>query len=839
MWSSSNENDRSGDRSTREPARPPSPKPSVGKQPQVDAQPQPQPQPLVDAQPQPPISTSTPLAPQPRIARTADQLRGGTLAELRQHTDVQADWANHLSGDSEGVAALWRWRDLAHDEALLLGSGRFKVADLIALETASPHAVTELRAYGHTMTQRPPTARLHEPAATVGDARALGAAMQKLGAALGHPLLAVIMPFPEQLLTLVEQNEVDALVKYYQGAQPLLHAHTGAEIKSFLAMQAEAAPWETYMASLRGRVRNFHRFENAALAALKTHVEDVNKTKPLAMVLQTAVDHSGAFHRNANLTQVLTRASHRTLLVEGATTLSELGSFAEHDAKQYGPNGKIDQLLIGGHGESDAMELAGTAQVAPGTDNNNSQPTLQTTAVELKVGDPESQQLIRRLLAVMSPSTKDHRIVLDACLTASKQVPISAIDKGLTYKEEREQVIAFGKNNPSLAEWIEKLVQQRGNPLTKMFAKLSSNSAREPAPEVVGARGKMFAGRTGFVNDDGSLGLHATDDPNLTANERDYLSTGKDPCGVMIALVRQWAVDPDGALLRIANRLTSAPSSDFEFIIAPHLEVAAQYWNNGQVIASLSGSASALFTALGPNRCSPSLLLNVPKLYFEKVTVEMMKRFPSLASADRAHYLAAVAQMRLYLDLDGETALAAVLGDPDLVPTCATIERYLVTSFIQPQLDALLRKNQRAGLILALIAARRGIATDTVRKLLRELACPTPDAVTPAATALIVGYCSASTILAAVYGHATAALPANADPAGAGTNTMRIQPAAGTAVARIDTQLHIAPGGDTAQSLAANAQLPVVGAVEQPAGWHAVRQGDRVVYARTADLEIR
>ena len=107
--------------------------------------------------------------------------------------------------------------------------------------------------------------------------------------------------------------------------EPLLEADNGAEIRSYLALRTEGADPRRYHGRLSD-VRNIHRFEKALLDALVANLRYTRKDKPLYLILHSAFDHNGAFHRDPNLTAVFTDASHLTLMVEGKTSLAEVAA---------------------------------------------------------------------------------------------------------------------------------------------------------------------------------------------------------------------------------------------------------------------------------------------------------------------------------------------------------------------------------------------------------------------------------------------------------------------------------------------------------------------------------
>lgn len=74
-------------------------------------------------------------------------------------------------------------------------------------------------------------------------------------------------------------------------------------------------------------------------------------------MLQTAVDHNTAFHRDPFLTSVLQRVTHITLVAEGKGSLAEYGTALTTFAT-FGKDNKVDEIMLSGHGDAKAMEMA-------------------------------------------------------------------------------------------------------------------------------------------------------------------------------------------------------------------------------------------------------------------------------------------------------------------------------------------------------------------------------------------------------------------------------------------------------------------------------------------------
>src|SRR5262249_61408266 len=83
--------------------------------------------------------------------------------------------------------------------------------------------------------------------------------------------------------------------------------------------------------------------------------------RPLTVVLYPAVDHNGAFHRNAGLERMVTSSDTLTIVIEGLATVADYQSQLAPVAARYGIGGGKQPAMIGGHGNGTILQLAGTA----------------------------------------------------------------------------------------------------------------------------------------------------------------------------------------------------------------------------------------------------------------------------------------------------------------------------------------------------------------------------------------------------------------------------------------------------------------------------------------------
>ncbi|MEW6582311.1 MAG: SH3 domain-containing protein, partial [Actinomycetota bacterium] len=548
-----------------------------------------------------------PVAPPPGAVtrHTAAEIRAMTLAEFESFATRQADWGLDpgLAADVEALRGLLEFarEEEAGKRPILSGCGRMTVADLLA--TGMTDGVrTELRAFGQAVAQSHPTVRL-QATADVAKARGYGAVIPKLEANPGGAALRKIINQPEALDRLIAAGAVDDFAAYCAAQRPTLEAEDQArsspEITSYLAMRASG---DAALGPSLPDVRNLHRFEHAALAALVANLalteEEVRRqARPLVLILHSTFDHNGAFHRDPNLTAVITQADKLVLLVEGKESLAEMGDRIGPLAARYGHDGKVHQAMLAGHGNAQTIQMAGT--LGPGGEEQHER---------VRTGhDPASDEFLRKLVDNMATGP-DTRIVLNACLTASNRVTPPPGGLSADPDTAAAQVQAAIAADPSLRDYV----------------------AAAAAGKGVSVRGANASfGQVGLLDPSGNLDIVAPPgrDPMLTASKADYARSGTEPQGVMRALLEVWAMDrtatPRTTTARtiVTARIAGSPTGwDARIIWALCRAVDADF-DNAELIRLLAEGAGAL-AEVGGDR-DPSHLAWIPRSVADRVYRDM------------------------------------------------------------------------------------------------------------------------------------------------------------------------------------------------------------------------
>jgi hypothetical protein len=487
----------------------------------------------------------------------AATLRGMKLGAFLEHCRNQLDWAVKIApADKKPLQELLTWTTKL--PAIGGGCSEITVSDLLA--TGNKPAV-EAYAKAASSPSKAPTAKC-KTVTSIAEAEAFGDALIAMHGVLDGRNLYHISS-EDTTDELIRGGHVDAFVKYVSTCKPALHAPNGRELRSFIDYIVEVGDPVKYKASIP-KVRNYHRFEAAALDKLAGNFSDTSRARPLGLILHTALDWNGAFHRDPHLTELVVHPRNLMLMVEGYGSLADYQSQIGPLAKAYGRDGKIDQVMIAGHGSSQSMELAG--EVAPGTEDN--MPTMHQSKNDGLNLDPDpanaaekkkTEAFFDEIIANMEeePSwpffDKDEnarRVVFNACLTGANDIDIQDEAAAGPYKDQIDKSL---KDKPSLSTAFGQRAKDQGKDIASLGAngsfgsiELMTATMRIPMPTIENdENGIPQLVMKSFPIFNGEMDLSSEIDPSLTAPKLEYLEKGHDPPGVMMALVEVWT-DPTG-----------------------------------------------------------------------------------------------------------------------------------------------------------------------------------------------------------------------------------------------------------------------------------------------------
>lgn len=443
-----------------------------------------------------------------------------TLGTLDDYARDRPDWMTDpalLAATRTQLMEVLRWARRGTPPPLD-PSRSFQVSALLAL--AGP-ARRDLEVFARA-SQRDDSAVPPDGIADLAEAVRLGTTIRELEARLPradlHRGLGQNDEAKAELNLLATSGLAARMGDYFRRAHAYLEADNGSDSESYRGMVGSNDPLG-YLGRVRD-VRNFHRFQPALLNQLITNQRDRSRRRPLVVILHTSTDHNGAFHQDAGLTAVVTHALNLTLMIEGATTIEAAGGRITALARAYGQRGRIQQVMLAGHGGPTSIELAGRPDAAQ---------SLDSSGAPGSAGRRRTERFLRQMVAVMAPGPDAH-IVLNACLTAAEPVSDSL------------------PANPALARAaiLHRLTTDPS------IATLIRNTAGGRSVE-----GNVASVGAGTYIDTATGVLHQTvpgDEAATSGNPADYVEKGHEPEGAARSLVVLWARDSAAATAAMKAR---------------------------------------------------------------------------------------------------------------------------------------------------------------------------------------------------------------------------------------------------------------------------------------------
>ncbi|MCP4234523.1 MAG: DUF4157 domain-containing protein [Aestuariibacter sp.] len=537
-------------------------------------------------------------------SHTPVTIKAMTLSNFNALTIRQLDWATSaaLQADAAALADFRSIKGFSANPGVVAACGGFTVSDLITEGLPAIYAPLLIYTKGVTTAT---TAWLRRTT-TLADAKSWGTSLTSLEAVWPVANLSLVMraPSPRASKSPFEKlidpatPELANFIKYLTACSPVLSASNGKEVDSFLDLRSEGAMPDRYFGKIN-QVVTFHHFTKGTLDGLISNEafpawkqQWAWLQRPLTVVLYPAVDHNGAFHRNLGLQSMVTNADILTIVIEGHATVGDYETQLAPVAARYGIAGEIQQAMVGGHGNSTILTLAGTAGASITKDR------LGTTGAS----GANTTSLMTELTRLMSSDPARRRIVLDACLTDSHRVRAALSAPPATAAAE---VVNAVTTNPSLRGFVENIAGAGST--------------------VLGANASFAPAQTTFMTPGSTdITLQVPGDPDLVGTKLQYVEFGTEPEGCMRAVLECWADDQitgstdcrDAMLRRIAGgRSAHVPAARVspwrESIINPIYDLAANhYWGNGEAIRQLGSLAGSVFELYWDNHTSASSLNN-------------------------------------------------------------------------------------------------------------------------------------------------------------------------------------------------------------------------------------
>jgi len=520
------------------------------------------------------------VTPAPTTFKTFAQMRLMTVPAFLAYIEQQADWFSNpaLTSDqrqrirdillfiNDDVAAYFTYVAISHFDQLL--------NNVNAVE--SVNNAEALQTYASAAAAR------HLPFPVSNSPVALTTAIER-----GKDMVKLRRSFPDHVLHdalnetqfLSLRNHagyIDDVIHYHDDAQqtPIFQAEEGMDFQSFIShnLVTSRHPLQYESTPLLNKIRNFHRFQKPALDRLVRNYGDHTHTKPTTLILHAALDHNGAFHRDPNLTAVITNNNMLTLMIEGFEHMSEyqakISELANAYGQRHGANFLFDQVMFAGHGNAQSMQLAGTIEESATSPGHIGEVNER---LNVRPGaDVATRNLLREVLnfmanpangtAGMSPH---NRVVFNACLTGSNSVS-AAVSSGDPVAASTE-IQTFINANPSLSTFLRNMA----------------------APGVTSIGSRASFGQVSLINARNELDIISAGDPALTATvPLTYAERGTEPTGTLRSALEAWSRDRPATIAAMQRRVSlPAATWDKKLIKKAYqiiLDPVNGYRNNGE-----------------------------------------------------------------------------------------------------------------------------------------------------------------------------------------------------------------------------------------------------------------
>ena len=511
--------------------------------------------------------------PTPSAYQGYAALAAMTIRQLDDYAKAQADWHTEASLSTTQRDEIRGLLLLVRDQGRLSLCGGMTVSSGIAeLKKSGPTFVAKyLDLLNLAYTDGDPF-QMSDPMTDMGKAVKKGKDLADLKK--GFPAYVLKTAMQEGRFNVLHDNSfIQDLVKYYTTATntPIFQAKNGKDFRSYNNQRAtdKVDPLSYDVAPLRGKVRSFHRFKGTALDQLKTNFADTSKSKPLTLILHTALDYNGAFHRDKNLTEVIKNANMNTLMVEGKETLADFRREISPIAQKYGINNKIDQLMFAGHGNARFMELAGKIK-----DDGKGEVEEVVDNISLNTNKVEPDKLMKEVLQNMDKKKLNkkgyqahRRIIFNACLTNSNSVRQAIQSKNVLLA--RLEIIKYIRQNASLATYMQDLAKSEGRDVT-----------------AVGSNASF--GKIGLIDGADNLDLISGKDSKLTGTKLEYVEFGGEASGALRAVLESWARHRKLCKAAMERRIKISSTAWNPIIIETlYQRILKNYWSDAENIRQM------------------------------------------------------------------------------------------------------------------------------------------------------------------------------------------------------------------------------------------------------------
>jgi hypothetical protein len=458
-----------------------------------------------------PLIFRHPVAPTTISRHSIAAINALTLSDFEAYTRRQADWFSETSLSATDRTELWSLLlRVSTSTHLLSGVGDQTVATLRSQNAAS---WALLEAFSRACDPTQHTIQIASATAySLADRQLLGGTLQGLESLLPPEVLELTVS-EQQLVDVKNGGLLFPLMTYWVLFQPhvqeVIEGARGPEFQRILDLLT--GPGIAPFLSLRGRIRNLHRFTVPTLTKLVANYGDFSRSRPVHLVLFTGSD-AGSFQAAASdYEDLVVNSPNNVLILEGRASLAEFTIWIPIISAIYGqPDStgtpRVAQAMISGHGGARSVALAGTG--TPSVSSGSVE--YPTESIDLDTNRAASELLMDTLMSNLDPATA--RLVYDGCLVGSNPVPLGSTASAAA---------AHIATTPSLGTFTE----QRGmahHGLSAGFVQAARASTGRAA---------------GLMDASGNLAIQYPNDPNAFGAAAPYVATGREAEGVMRAAV--------------------------------------------------------------------------------------------------------------------------------------------------------------------------------------------------------------------------------------------------------------------------------------------------------------
>ncbi len=602
-----------------------------------------------------------------------------SISDFFAYVKAQADWFSHP--DFKAAAD----RDLVWKVVKLLGPGfhvttalgKFKVADVAKAD------VTKLAKYARCFDTNAETVQLTKAATTLARAQVLGQAIIDLEGFVPTPVLKIVIP-AAGLDYLIDKKKLSELKKYYATFSPTLET---AEEWDYVTKLLDLGV-STYGA-LAGWIHDLHVFTQPTLTKLLANIGDTSRSKPVILILFSAVDWNTAFLQGKELEKLILDNRHLSLVVQGMASPSAAAGQVTRVADTYGQQswtwnpkvswlpqkspGRLKQVVVAGHGSEQSVELGSSGKGAYADDQNQ---RVGYDQADVNSGtDPKkngTELLFDTVIKRMDPA--DVNIVFAGCLVNSHDVPATT-KLGTNAKTAQKNLQAALAAHPNLADYVRSRIKSAGAKGTVTAANASAtfdSFQKDPG--------------TGLAT------IKNPSEPDLGGTKLAYLKTGIEPEGALRAAIECYAdpaIGPTTTTTEIRTKVAGlAASTDWDETITRlgfELCLPASGDVDPNKLLDVVHRIGAWFIMLWDNEANPQYLAdNTKPAEAPKVYAAML----GTSSGGDDHIQVGVNEAWMKFDAKKGAAFMSALTASAFIYT--TFKKHLARGLVDPKLATLL-----------------------------------------------------------------------------------------------------------------------------------------------------